>query len=222
MPEAPSESPMVGLPEINTSHSLSPTTGRVSFLHLACYSPAPRAFGWAGVGNQSEGSCFQKGQAWSGRGDSSVRRPEGGWELGQGRGCANSRSWTSGADLSLERAGLWGRGGLRRPARRCGSYCGRPLPAGGSSRSHGVGMRCKKEGLRASCVQGWLPYLPRKLPWAQGQWDTSSFPNQGETQVSPPAASSSALGTLGSICLALSRHGHLSWAAPPGPWGPSS
>lgn len=60
-----------------------------------------------------------------------------------------------------------------------------------------MGMKCKKEGLGASCVQGWLPHLPRALPWAQGQWDTSSFPSQGEAQVSPPAASSPAQLCLG-------------------------
>lgn len=53
-------------------------------------------------------------------------------------------------------------------------------------------MRCKKEGRGVSRVQGCLPHLPRALPRAQGQWDTASFPSQGEAQVSPPAATSPA------------------------------
>lgn len=52
---------MVGLPEINTSHSLPPTTRHVSFLHPACYSLTPRAFWWLELGIKNEGSRSQEG-----------------------------------------------------------------------------------------------------------------------------------------------------------------
>lgn len=105
----------------------------------------PRAFWWLELGTKNEGSCSQEepGPAWVG--DSLVLRPEGSWELGQGWGCARLGSWTSGADPRLERAGLLGRGWLWGPAVSCGSY---------RRRSHGVGMRCEKEGLGFPVSEG--------------------------------------------------------------------
>lgn len=94
----------MGLPEINTSYSLHPTTCHVSFLHPACYSPTPRAsrVGWSWE-SRMKVLVARKAQAPPAWGGSPVLGPEGGWER------PGSGSWTLGVDLRLERAGLRGR-----------------------------------------------------------------------------------------------------------------